>query len=130
MEYSALTNEVLCLDSWIHRTTLGAQMLQSLPQNRHTLATVLNLHPLLLPNLLLSLMTRPANVNDMVEPSNSNNIAANKAREHGGRKGGIPPNANPNLSPAAVKTLISRIPDQKLQSVSAPATFLHRCSIP
>lgn len=66
-----------------------------------------------------------ATVNDMVEPSNSNNIAANEAREHGGRKGGIP-----NLSPAALKTLISRIPDQKLQSVSAPATFLHRCSIP
>ena len=58
MEYSALTNEVLCLDSWIHRTTLRAEMLQSLPQNRHTLATVLNLHPLLLPNLLLSLMTQ------------------------------------------------------------------------
>ena len=69
-------------------------------------------------------------VNDIVEPSNSNNIAANEAREHGGRKGGIPPKANPNLSPAALKTLISRIPDQKLQSVSAPATFLPRCSIP
>ena len=46
------------VDTWIHRTTLGAQMLPSLPQNRHTLATVLNLHPLLLPNLLLSLMTQ------------------------------------------------------------------------
>ena len=71
-----------------------------------------------------------ATVNDMVEPNYSNNIAANEAREHGGHKRGIPPNANPNLSPAALKTLISRIPDQKLQSVSAPATFLPRCSIP
>ena len=62
------TNGILCpdqwsplpgfVDTWIHRTTLGAEMLQSLPQNRHTLATVLNLHPLLLPNLLLSLMTQ------------------------------------------------------------------------
>ena len=46
------------MDTWIHRTTLGAQMLPSLLQNRHTLATVLNLHPLLLPNLLLSLMAQ------------------------------------------------------------------------
>lgn len=34
---------------------------------------------------------------------------------------GVPPNANPNFNPAAPKTLISHIPDQKLQSVSAPS---------
>ena len=58
----------------------------------------------------------------MAEPSNSiYNIAANEVQKHGGRKRGIPPNANPNVSPAALMTLTSCIPDQKLQSVSAPS---------
>ena len=62
-----------------------------------------------------------ATVNNMAAPSNSNNIAANKARQNGGRNGGVPLNAIPNLSPAALMTLISCIPDQKLQFVSAPS---------
>ncbi|CAH3196504.1 unnamed protein product [Porites evermanni] len=57
----------------------------------------------------------------MAEPSNSNNIAENESGQLGGCKGGAPPNANPNLSPVALKTLISCFPDQKLQSVSAPS---------
>ena len=47
-----------CVDTWICRTTLGAQMLPSLSQNRHVLATVFNLYPLLVPNLFSSLMTQ------------------------------------------------------------------------
>ena len=43
-----------------------------------------------------------ATVNDMVEPSNSNNIATNEARQHGGHKWGVLPNENPNLSSAAL----------------------------
>ena len=43
-----------------------------------------------------------ATVNDMVEPSNSNNIAANEARQHGGHKWGVLPNENPNLSSAVL----------------------------
>ena len=58
---------------------------------------------------------------NMAEPSNSNNIAENESGQLGGCKGGAPPNANPNLSPVALKTLISCFPDQKLQSVSAPS---------
>ena len=60
-------------------------------------------------------------INNMAEPSNSNNITVNEAWQHGGRKGGVPPNANPNFNPAAPKTLISHIPDQKLKSVSGPS---------
>ena len=61
MEYSALTNEVLCMDLWIHGFTAPHSELRCFRaslKNRHTLATVLNLHRLLLPNLLLSLMTQ------------------------------------------------------------------------
>lgn len=58
-----------------------------------------------------------ATINDMVEPSNSNNIAANEARQHGGHKWGVLPNENPNLSPAALINLISCIPDQKQTSI-------------
>lgn len=34
----------------------------------------------------------PPAFNDAAEPANSNNIAANEARHHGNREGGIPPN--------------------------------------
>ena len=91
-------------------------MLPSLPQNRHTLAIVLNLHPLLLPNLLLSLMTLMSlnllTQTTLLQTKLGNMVAAKRA---------FPQNANPNLSPVVLMTLISCIPDQKLQSVSAPS---------
>ena len=69
--------------------------------------------------------TEPVVVSD--DSANSNNIAANEARQHGGHKWGVHPNENPNLSPAALITLISCIPDKQTSICFCPKSrcFCH-----
>ena len=120
MEYSALTNKVLWLDlrknmylpHHNHSSRFWAALKIGTPsrtcssQSTSTSTT----EPVVVSD-------DSATVNDRVEPSNSNNIAANEVLQHGGHKWGVLPNENPNLSPAALITLISCIPYQKQTSI-------------